>query len=73
MHSLTLRKLVLIGDVTAGHFSFSFGQNHATHVGGVEFYRLHGPVFTPGVEDHVAVDLFGERWRKTQERQDFYL
>lgn len=57
MHSLTLRELVLIGDVTAGHVSFSFGQNHAAHMRGVDFDRLHGPIFTPGVEHHVAVDL----------------
>lgn len=67
MHSLTLRKLVLIGDVTAGHVSFRFGQNHAAHMRGVDFYRLHGPIFTPGVEHHVAVDLLGERRKHRRE------
>lgn len=63
MFSLTLRKLVLIGDVTAGHVSWSFGQNHAAHMSLVHFYRLHGPIFTPGIKHHITVDLFGERQR----------
>lgn len=61
MHSLTLRKLVLISDVTAGHGSRSFGQNHAAHMRRVHFYRLHGPIFIPGIKHHIAVDLQRER------------
>lgn len=63
MLSLTLRKLVLISDVSASHVSWSFGQNHAAHMSLVHLDRLHGPFFTPGVKHHIAVDLWRERQR----------
>lgn len=63
MHSLTLRKLVLISDVSASHVSWSFGQNHAAYMSLVHLDRLHGPLFTPRVKHHIAVDLWSERQR----------
>lgn len=63
LRSLTFGKLVLIADVAAGHFSWSFGQHHAAYVSPVHFDRLHGPILTPGIKHHVAVDLTGDRQR----------
>lgn len=57
MHSFTLRELILISDVPAGHASRSFGQNHAAHVSLIHFYRLHGAIFTPGIKHHITVNL----------------
>lgn len=57
IHSFTLRELILISDVPAGHASWSFGQNHAAHVSLIHFYRLHGAIFTPGIKHHITVNL----------------
>lgn len=53
----------MTGDVTAGRVPSSFGQHHAAHVGLIHPDWLHGPVFTPGVKDHITVDLWVDRGR----------